>query len=564
MTGIIGFSTKLLPLRVVSENKLKIKWFEQVNEADEIINEAEKLVGKRKKKVWPKLVETTENIFLDVRKRDVFLFALMRYYGFFVIDPFSKYYPLRGKKISLIKTLSELRVEIFSQRFNYSLEETDKAIKSILSPDLAEILNKDIDVLWSDFEENKIFKKIRKKPSVNEITGLINFYYLVVLARLMVNGRFKVKGELPGSALKRIIYVSKTNGIYIDIYREKDSIIILEILPDNEELGSISQQNNISKTIGSILKELIISSLNFTINMSIMLKERGNRKFIFETTSNELLKNMINIGVKTGFWNSEKIDSKWEEEFLLESRKNRFNWKIIADPHVIIQDEIIYVPDFIAIRNNKKVLIEIAGFYTEKYLSKKIEKLKRIEENYHLIVIVPKKNFELFKILNSPVISFKKKIPTQKVLVTLEKMFSNEKEERIATVSVNDILLGKLGKQKVISLKELFKFTNFNHIGELNQWLENNKEKIEQSLNYVVLPKAGLIDKKLLKEICEKFKEVYNNGIDRLETFEQLVISLGISKDWVILLLEKCGFDIVYINFVEVIVKPRGNSSWKK
>ncbi len=83
----------------------------------------------------------------------------------------------------------------------------------------------------------------------------------------------------------------------------------------------------------------------------------------------------------------EKIeyDSSLEEEF---ARRIKFllNCEVVREPGVIKAGRYAYIPDFLIRKGDKEVYVEIAGFWTEEYIKRKLEKIR--EANVPLILIV--------------------------------------------------------------------------------------------------------------------------------------------------------------------------------
>ncbi len=79
-----------------------------------------------------------------------------------------------------------------------------------------------------------------------------------------------------------------------------------------------------------------------------------------------------------------EYDSSLEEEF---ARKMRFlGFEVIREPDIVKAGNSAYIPDFYIKKGDRGVYIEIAGFWTEEYVKRKLEKVK--EAGIPLILIV--------------------------------------------------------------------------------------------------------------------------------------------------------------------------------
>lgn len=64
---------------------------------------------------------------------------------------------------------------------------------------------------------------------------------------------------------------------------------------------------------------------------------------------------------------------------------------VIYEPEIIKVGNYAYIPDFLIKKGNKKVYVEIVGFWTRDYLKRKLEKISKAKIQMLLIV-----NDELF------------------------------------------------------------------------------------------------------------------------------------------------------------------------
>ncbi len=80
-----------------------------------------------------------------------------------------------------------------------------------------------------------------------------------------------------------------------------------------------------------------------------------------------------------------EYDSSLEEEF---ERRIKFllGCEVVREPGVVKAGRYAYIPDFLIRKNGREVYVEIAGFWTEEYIRRKLEKIR--EANIPLVLIV--------------------------------------------------------------------------------------------------------------------------------------------------------------------------------
>jgi predicted nuclease of restriction endonuclease-like RecB superfamily len=73
----------------------------------------------------------------------------------------------------------------------------------------------------------------------------------------------------------------------------------------------------------------------------------------------------------------ETYDSEIEKSFALQFQAVKSGWTLKREPEPIPAGNQVIIPDFSIERAGIKVYLEIVGFWTEEYLRRKIEKLKK-------------------------------------------------------------------------------------------------------------------------------------------------------------------------------------------
>lgn len=167
-------------------------------------------------------------------------------------------------------------------------------------------------------------------------------------------------------------------------------------------------------------------------------------------------------------------DSSLEEEFARKLRMLGYN--VLREPDVVKAGKYAFIPDFAIDVEGERVYVEIAGFWTEEYLRKKLEKIR--EADVPLIVIA-REEFGEGDVEN--VIKFRRRIPYGEVLKALKKFRSRKRIEGdvveldgFANIPDDYIVAGKYAVKKELfeKIREEIKRANPSTVDELKTILE--------------------------------------------------------------------------------------------
>ncbi|UCD96110.1 MAG: DUF790 family protein [Candidatus Bathyarchaeota archaeon] len=112
---------------------------------------------------------------------------------------------------------------------------------------------------------------------------------------------------------------------------------------------------------------------------------------------------------------NDQFDSRVEYEFFKRFQTLNSGWTIAREPTPLIAGRHVFIPDFIFEKNGMRVYMEIAGFWTEKYLATKLKKLQQLP-NVDLIIVADEKHAcERLKRIRGEVIFYKRKVPLRPV-----------------------------------------------------------------------------------------------------------------------------------------------------
>lgn len=135
--------------------------------------------------------------------------------------------------------------------------------------------------------------------------------------------------------------------------------------------------------------------------------------------------------LQTHFKQSGLFDSRLEADFAREFEQKmggkRGHWRLFRESEVLLLGDTVMIPDFMLVDEqdaNRKILIELVGFWHPEYLRRKIEKV-RVAQCAHLLLLVYKGlkiTEDAFQDSASEVIFFQQKPVIKDVMETVEKM----------------------------------------------------------------------------------------------------------------------------------------------
>jgi len=143
-------------------------------------------------------------------------------------------------------------------------------------------------------------------------------------------------------------------------------------------------------------------------------------------------------------------DSSLEEEF---ARKMRMlGYEVEREPDIVKAGRYAFIPDFAVSLGDKKVYVELAGFWTEEYLKKKVEKIRNSSIP---LILIAREEFGEERVDLQDVILFSKKIPYGEVVKAL-KRYKPEKSmegdimelESFAEIPEDYVVAGKYAVRK--------------------------------------------------------------------------------------------------------------------
>jgi hypothetical protein len=129
-----------------------------------------------------------------------------------------------------------------------------------------------------------------------------------------------------------------------------------------------------------------------------------------------------------------KFDSTVEERFYRMFGEERDRWVLRREPAPLIREDVIFIPDFLLQKGDKKFYLEIVGYWRERYRKSKREKLKRLRD-LPILLLVNKKFQSEFWDLGFPIFVYDKgHFPIWQIVDFLSQYDAEELEARVQTV----------------------------------------------------------------------------------------------------------------------------------
>ena len=359
--------------------------------------------------------------------------------------------------------------------------------------------------LWADMEENLIIKEFKTLTP----EALLRQYNLSLTQTLL----FKATGmdiQIEEN-YQEVFWKVKQLGL---MYSIQDGRIYLD--------GAVSLFK-MTERYGTALAKLlptIMKCNKWSLKASI-LKKTMQEKRIYDFTLDNT-KQIFNIEPDS---NLETFDSAIEKEFSL---LNFNSWSVKREPAVLKADQYAFIPDFSLEKNDKRIYVEIIGFWTPEYLKNKIQKINQLREKENMILLVDKNLACSGSEFNTDnLIFYDGKIPYLEILKILRRYEEKHLTEEIEKLKYAEIVL----EGGVINLRETAEKYSVNVDAMKAVIKQNNKD------GYLLIGDQ-LVDNQTLKVIEDELKSVKKHS-EALEIFgnygiksQQILDILGYKVKW--------------------------------
>jgi predicted nuclease of restriction endonuclease-like RecB superfamily len=334
----------------------------------------------------------------------------------FILDRKSRF--RINSKINPLK----LREKIYQTTKDYGIpvtnQQRDRIIKKVASEFC--LTHKELEEgLYSDLEDELTLTEFNPPSDLD----LLKEYNLSLTQTLLFNAT-----ELKFTTTdnwQKIFYAIKRLGLIYEVYLNGDFWVKIN--------GPISLFK-LTKRYGTALAKLIpliTSNSKWEIEGKVLWKYT-NELCTFKIESNKHDKLLKKSKIVNRYYDSQ-VEAKFGEQF----KGLRSKWSIKREPEPIKAGKNVIIPDFSFERGKIKIFMEIVGFWTNEYVRRKIEKLKKI--NVKMIVVINEelaceKIKKLEESKNLKIIYYKKNIPLAPILRYLDEPFEEKKNKEVLLI----------------------------------------------------------------------------------------------------------------------------------
>jgi predicted nuclease of restriction endonuclease-like RecB superfamily len=273
-----------------------------------------------------------------------------------------------------------------------------------------------------------------------------------------------------GMVIKRLCYLAHRLGVYYDLaYDAHDALSETQAAPDRLHLTLYGPQEvtGAPQQYGMRLARLCRLLLGYAIT-----KEGRTKKA--HTLSNAVVKAEATIHFLQRAYNfnmdahllqllpssanplqdntpeATVFDSSIEQSFSaafvsLASSQGVDGWRLEREPEPLLLDSSIFIPDFALTRGQRRIYVEILGFWTPSYRERKIQKLQQLLDRDDLLLAIPIEAKDAFASIapHFPIIYYDGQLSVTHVLQTLHSRYDDfvERLERIDVSTVRERVL---------------------------------------------------------------------------------------------------------------------------
>jgi len=264
--------------------------------------------------------------------------------------------------------------------------------------------------MWADLEENMILEQF-STLSPNELLGWYNLSLMQTLLFSCTRLEFCIH---EGAHWKRVLRNVKRLGLMYNL--QHNNLRNQQHDPDNsnnninsDAISPVSHNDIIEPNLvcsidgpislfkltdrygTSIAKLLpsIISSGKWWLNSCIVRKTMSGKKIYEFNISSLEVPSLLTDPYDGNKRFTSYFDSSIEQKFANRFEQVANGWKLIREPDpLIVSGGRAFIPDFMIQKYDRRIYLEIVGFWTKEYLQRKIQKLIDIDSNQNVDLFI--------------------------------------------------------------------------------------------------------------------------------------------------------------------------------
>ena len=259
-------------------------------------------------------------------------------------------------------------------------------------------------LLFADREKNQLLEKtLDVNPT--RVIALYNFEALSTLTYYAKKVTIRAFLENMGMLARHIYSAAKRRGVLCDFEKDINSLLVTIYGPKQFYGRATKYGLAIIYVLNSFFK--YVERLKIKIwSVDIVLRFR-NKDLTLTISSKEgipFLTTPYEPEWETFF------DSIAEKRFYSLVKYSKLEgWDIIREPEpLLLKDNKIMIPDFMLVKDDKNVLVELIGYWRDEYIKKKLEKLKELQDkDVRMLLLVNYKHKGLFEKFRFPIVFYK-------------------------------------------------------------------------------------------------------------------------------------------------------------
>jgi predicted nuclease of restriction endonuclease-like RecB superfamily len=270
-----------------------------------------------------------------------------------------------------------------------------------------------------------------------------------------------------GAVIKRLCYLARKLGVYYDLtYEDKTSV------RDGREMLLVSQQvtppylhltlygpqevTGAPQQYGLRLARLCRMLLGYATLKSEAGPQKGKKiglasavveaeatvhflqrsyKFVMDASILQLIDSTL---PETSTLFDSSIEESFAEAFTaLANSQGVDGWRLEREPEPLLLEQSIFIPDFALTRGQRRIYVEILGFWTPSYRERKIAKLHQLSGRNDLLLAIPDEAKDAFASIAPyfPIVIYDGQLSVTDILQTLRGHY-DDFSERLAAIDV--------------------------------------------------------------------------------------------------------------------------------
>ncbi|GAC1648443.1 MAG: hypothetical protein NVS4B12_16800 [Ktedonobacteraceae bacterium] len=351
-------------------------------------------------------------------------------------------------------------LEAFAEKYALTLDELDS------------LLTLDTD------EEARLVRTTATMPTSQEVATLYNVWafeaalfnasrvrFVIDCNAFSRNQRIVSSGV--GAVIKRLCYMARKIGVYYDLAYEHvrpgmPTLLSLTLYGPQEVTGVAQQYGLRLARLCRILmgygvartetppkaKKLTLANTIVEATATVHFLQRSYA-FRMDAALLKLLPRIEDAdevvqqkGIAAQSEDTQVFDSSIEQFFAeaftaLAMSQGVDGWRLEREPEPVLLDSSIFIPDFALTRAQRRIYVEILGFWTPAYRERKLQKLLQLQERDDLVLALPVEAKEAFASIlwAFPVVVYEGQLSATDILAVLRKHY-DDFTERLAQIDV--------------------------------------------------------------------------------------------------------------------------------